>query len=266
MLSIQDSIRRVIYQPPYPPQPLTAPDGFRLLTSQGPAAVPILLADPEDADGPRVIFLHGNADQIATTQPVIEPLRAAGFGVAAIEYPGYGPGSTGVAPHKDEVLTACVDALDTLASWTAGGLTVLLGHSLGSAIATHLAALGHGDRLVVAAGFTSVADVANHYSKVIPALVTRRVLGAEELDNATVARAVRLPTLIAHGTADRVLPFSGGRRLAREFSHGHFVEVPGADHLLEDCWVPLAQLAIADPSHWPDHLDQPARDRHGPTA
>lgn len=43
-------------------------------------------------------------------------------------------------------------------------------------------------------------------------------------------------------------------------------QVPGADHLLEDCWVTLAQLAIADPSHWPDHLDQPARDRHGPTA
>jgi len=43
-------------------------------------------------------------------------------------------------------------------------------------------------------------------------------------------REIKIPVLIIHGTADRVVPIENSRELARQFENSRLVEVQGADH------------------------------------
>jgi alpha-beta hydrolase superfamily lysophospholipase len=56
----------------------------------------------------------------------------------------------------------------------------------------------------------------------------RALLARLDLDSA--AADVRVPVLLAYGTADRLVPPAQGRRLAERIAHAELVELPGATH------------------------------------
>jgi pimeloyl-ACP methyl ester carboxylesterase len=43
-------------------------------------------------------------------------------------------------------------------------------------------------------------------------------------------KEIRIPVLIIHGTADRVVPIENSRELAEQVENSRLVEVEGADH------------------------------------
>jgi pimeloyl-ACP methyl ester carboxylesterase len=43
-------------------------------------------------------------------------------------------------------------------------------------------------------------------------------------------REIKIPVLIIHGTADRVVPIENSRELVKQFENSRLVEVQGADH------------------------------------
>jgi len=43
-------------------------------------------------------------------------------------------------------------------------------------------------------------------------------------------REIKIPVLIIHGTADRVVPIENSRELAKQFGNSRLVEIQGADH------------------------------------
>jgi len=43
-------------------------------------------------------------------------------------------------------------------------------------------------------------------------------------------KEIRIPVLIVHGTADRVVPIENSRVLAKQFENSRLVEIQGADH------------------------------------
>lgn len=156
-----------------------------------------------------LMFCHGNTRNISHCMDSVELFRRLGFGVFLFDYRGYGR-SEG---RPDEAGTY----LDVQAAWEyllrerglAPADIVVLGRSLGGAIASWLAARHAPRALVLESTFTSLPDVAAHRYPWFPAhaLIRYRYPVAEHV------RTLRCPLLIVHSRDDEVVPFRHAERL-----------------------------------------------------
>jgi hypothetical protein len=107
------------------------------------------------------------------------------------------------------------------------GNIVLAGHSLGTGVAIDLAANDGARGLILEGAFTSLPDVAESH---VPHLPVRALMQTRFHSEAKIA-SYRGPLLQVHGDADRVVPFSQGRRVFEAANDPKlFITVPGGDH------------------------------------
>jgi fermentation-respiration switch protein FrsA (DUF1100 family) len=147
--------------------------------------------------------------------------------VLVYDYPGYG-WSEGRPSEK-----GCYAAAEAAFAWLTQAKevpereVVLLGSSLGSAMACELATRHDNRLLVLVGGFTSFPDMAQ---KTVPCYPSRWLVH-NRLDNLSRIEHVRGPVFVAHGTEDRLVPFWMGKRLyARAPEPKRFYPVAGHGH------------------------------------
>src|SRR3990172_4532967 len=115
---------------------------------------------PHPAPRATVLFLHGNAGNISHRLDTLRLLYDLGLAALIIDYRGYG-NSEGRPTEEGTYLDA--DAAWTYLTETRGvqaGEIIVMGRSLGAAIAISLAEQNSPGLLVVESAFTSVADMA----------------------------------------------------------------------------------------------------------
>src|SRR5262249_43741555 len=129
--------------------------------------------------------------------------------VLIYDYPGYGR-STG-KPTEAGCYAAADAAYDFLVEQQKVPPTemILLGSSLGGAMAHDLAVRRDNRMLILINAFTSFPDMAQKTFPWLPA----RWLVRNRLDNLTKIKSCSSPIFITHGTADDLIPFSQGERL-----------------------------------------------------
>jgi fermentation-respiration switch protein FrsA (DUF1100 family) len=224
---------RLIYIPdrsePPPPAQLGLPEvsAIRLATEDGLSLLAWWLPPP-DAAAPVVLFLHGNAGNLAHRAGRAAAFRAAGQGALLVGWRGYG-GNPG-RPDEAGLVRDARAALAWLGGEGIGPARIgVWGESLGTAIALHLAAsrpvpVG---AVVLESPFTSLVDVARVHYPLIPAGLLLR----DRFDSLSRVGAVTVPMLILTGGRDRLVPPGMGQRLAE--AAGAPVETwqaPLADH------------------------------------
>jgi fermentation-respiration switch protein FrsA (DUF1100 family) len=150
-----------------------------------------------------------------------------GRAVVVFDYPGYGK-STGCATEA-----GCYAAGDAAVRWlqvdqhVPAGEIVFVGESMGGAIAVELATRYPCQLLVLEGAFTSFPDMAQYRFPIFPC----RYVVHNRMDNAAKIGRVRCPVLIAHGTADDVVPFNQGERLfAAANEPKRFIRLEGHGH------------------------------------
>ncbi|MTJ81941.1 MAG: alpha/beta hydrolase [Telmatospirillum sp.] len=200
--------------------PLTPVAGEdRLLGWWLPPAVP---------DAPVLVFFHGNrgtlrriADKTATW-----PGRF-GIGLFLATYRGY-EGNPG-KPTEQGLYQDGRTILDWLAarSGTGRDRILLYGESLGSGVATQMAAEGRGAALILEAAFTSIVAIAQRRYPWAPV----RWLLRDRFDNLSKIGVVGIPTLLLHGDADPTVPVDHARRMAAAAPSAQLAVVSGATHL-----------------------------------
>ncbi|MFO0845213.1 MAG: alpha/beta hydrolase [Gemmataceae bacterium] len=179
-----------------------------------------------------ILLSHGNGGNLSHRWPLMERWRKElGRAVFAYDYPGYGR-STG-RPSE----AGCYAAAEAAYRWLVEGQRVsereviLVGESLGGAMAIDLATR-HPCRLVVTCStFTSFPDMAQQRFPWLPG----RYLVRNSLDNLAKIGTLTCPVFIVHGTADTLIPHWMGERL-RDASGGptRFVSLPGVPHVHPD--------------------------------
>lgn len=191
------------------------------------------------AGRPTIVFFHGNGGSLAGSTIETRAYAEAGYGVLLAEYRGYG-GNPG-APSEAGFYQDGRAAIRFLrAQGITPAQTVIVGHSLGTGTATQMAREFTPAALVLLAPFTSIPDAAAAAMPLVPA----RVLVRERFDNVAKVPALKMPLLILHGTADTVVPFALGERLAKAAPTATFRPVAGAEHMIShDTGIQDAQIA-----------------------
>jgi len=192
---------------------------------RGPAT--LWFAGPRAPESWTIVFLHGNSGDIAGAIGKVSPLRAAGYGVLLVEYPGFS--QVAGRPTQLSIVAQATMALRALEARGVGGDRVVLwGESLGTGVAIQLAADHQIGGLILEAAFTAVADRAQEIYWWMPA----RRLVLDRFDSLARIRDINAPILLVHGEQDRVTPPDHGRRLlaaANEPKRGVFF--PSGGHV-----------------------------------
>lgn len=196
---------------PFAEVALRADDGVRLHAWHVRATAPRGL----------VVFLHGNAGNIADRVPWAEVFAREGLETLLLDYRGYGR-SEG-RPSEDGLYRDAAAARD----WakTRNLPVAIYGESLGGAVAIELAARRAPDALIAQSTFTTLREIAARVFPFGGALVRQHFASVEKIGR------VSAPVLIIHGDRDQLIPHAMGLRLFQAAGASkELLTIPGADH------------------------------------
>lgn len=224
---------RMVFQPP--PDASLPAGGARRIEFAGDDGTPLFayLAAAEDTArrSGLVIHFHGNAETAAWAVPWAEELaRRSGTAVLVAEYRGY----AGIPGRP----TYAASLRDARALWSVAqaelgatrSTTTIHGFSLGSAVATELAAEVAPRALVLEAPFTSARAMAARMGPMLRGPLWRLIARVHYDTRAAVA-TLDSPVWVAHGARDFTIPTAMGREVfAAAKSRGELLIVPGTGH------------------------------------
>jgi len=183
---------------------------------------------PNDGARAAVLFCHGNGGNVTHRADALEMLRQrSGASVLIFDYRGYGrsegrPSEVGVLADA-RAARAWLAARERIAETD----IVLMGESLGGAVAVDLAARDGARALVLESTFSSLPDVAAFHYPFLPVRLAIRT----QFDSVHKIGDYHGPLLMAHGDADTIVPQQFGLRLFEAANEPkQFLRVTGHNH------------------------------------
>ena len=181
-----------------------------------------------DPGAPVLLYLHGARYDVRGSAPRMRRLHEMGFSVLGVDYRGFGR-STAALPSEALAAEDARAAWDWLGRNHPQARRFIFGHSLGGAVAVHLASeVGDEAGLIVEGSFTSIPDVVSTFRwgwLPLSPLITQR------FDAASRVAEVGSPLLVVHGSRDSLIPYRLGQSLyERARGPKRFVLVEGGSH------------------------------------
>ncbi len=173
-----------------------------------------------------LIYFHGNAGNIYHRIPDLIQLRKAGVNVVGVSYRGYGnsegaPSEAGVYQDGVAVYRYVTEKLGFPAK-----NVIVMGRSIGTAVALYLAQYNEIGGLILVTPLTSGKATAE-----ASGLGFMSSIAGNSFDNLARVEHVKVPLLVIHGTEDRIIPFSMGREIyGSARTRKQFVKIEGAGH------------------------------------
>ena len=182
----------------------------------------LLVTIREGRGGRALIYFGGNAEIVPLTLPELTR-TFPGRALYLPHYRGYG-GSSG-SPSEAAFFADALAVYDMVRQ-THDDIAVM-GRSLGSAVATYLAAHRSVSRLVLVTPFDSLETVAAGHYPLFPV----RLLLRDRFESRTHAPRVTAPTVILAGGRDEIVSLESSHRLLESFRPGiaamHVIEEAG---------------------------------------
>jgi hypothetical protein len=199
---------------------LQTPDGQRLVSWYIPA----------QAGRPTVVYFHGNGGGLAQRADRMGRYAGTGLGVFMMSYRGFS-GSSGLPSEAANISDALLAYEHVRAKGVASSDLVLYGESLGTGVASQVAAQKPVGGLVLDAPYTSIVDVASYRYPFVPVAWAM----SDRYDTMKVIGRVSAPVMIIQGARDRVVPPHMGREVYEAVtSPKKIITYPEAGH--SDHW------------------------------
>lgn len=162
----------------------------------------------EPAEGPVILFLHGNAQEVYSWSLVHQELAPVGCRLLLIDYHGYGK-SEG-EPHEAGLYLDGRAAMGWLGEHGVDESKIIVfGKSLGGGVACEIAQDRRLRALILESTFTSLARAAR---KLFPFFPPGVPLG-ESYNSLSRLPRVRCPVMVIHGDRDELIPVGEGMDL-----------------------------------------------------
>lgn len=202
-------------------------------------------AEGASAESPAglVVFTHGNAELIDGQTWVFQRFHRLGYHVAACEYRGYGrssgsPSQAGITADHARMIEKLLERPDV-----DGKRLVLFGRSVGTGVACSIAEVQPPRALILLSPFRSIHAMAAGYFA--PGLLVR-----DPFDSERTLAGYDGPTLILHGTRDRVIPIEHGEALLAAARDAQLVRLEcGHNDVPTDSdgfWEPIESFLTAE--------------------
>lgn len=171
-----------------------------------------------------IFFLHGNAGNLDSWFVNGDFYRRLNLDVFMLDYRGYGK-SSGRIDSQAQLESDVRAAWAGIAPRYAGLHRVILGRSLGSALASGLAAELQPELTVLVSPYESMAALAAEHYRWVPQALLRY-----PLRNDTALARIKSPLLLMHGERDTLIEPKHSERLLLVAPHAERVLIEGAGH------------------------------------
>jgi fermentation-respiration switch protein FrsA (DUF1100 family) len=218
---------------------------------------------PHDQPKGHALLLHGNAGNVTLLSQTLRTLnRRHNLAVLALDYRGFGK-SEG-KPTESGLYQDARAARAWLAETAHIAETdvILMGVSIGGAVAVNLAAADGARGLILASTFTSLPAAAQRHNPWLP----MNLLLSTRMDSLSKIKDYHGPLLLVHGDADEVVPYEQGKKLFEAANEPKkLVTAKGAKHndplpedyrlALDDLIATLPPLSTAKPKLTTIHIE-----------
>ncbi|MDM4767950.1 alpha/beta fold hydrolase [Pelomonas sp. SE-A7] len=171
-----------------------------------------------------VFYLHGNGGNLQGWFANADFYRRAGYDLFMLDYRGYGK-SGGRIESEAQLRADVRTAWDLVSPQYAGKRRIIIGRSLGTALAAGLAAEVRPEQLILVSPFTRMVELMRLHFPLLPTPLLRY-----PLDTAGSLQAWQGPLLLIHGDRDELIPPAQSESLQAGQPQSRLVRIPGAGH------------------------------------
>ena len=195
------------------PHPLSQDHQFRigeeLEIEVAPAIKLNCLLIKESPSKGAILYLHGNRGNIRRCIRQAQMMSGNGYDIFIPDYRGYGK-SDGKVYSEAQLFSDVQKIYDYIKQFYTEDQIVIVGYSLGTGMASYLAANNEVKALAMVAPYYCFVDLKNSRLPFIPDFVLKYPLKSHEfLPN------VSCPITLFHGTEDKVIPYDSSERLVQ---------------------------------------------------
>jgi abhydrolase domain-containing protein 17 len=227
-----NTIQRIAFPVPNPPYKFQTEPLY--LRNKNRDCVPALYfpSGDEARNKKLIIFSHGNATDLAATEPLLRSLRdKLNCSVLGYEYLGYGHSTCESATSQYPSEPGCYESLRMAISYATNQLKYkheqiyLMGQSIGCGPTCEMGQRSKIGGVILISPFRSAAQV-----------VTQSSIASffDFFKNDEKVCDISVPVLIIHGSCDNIIPADHSKHLATLCANAQICLIEGADH--NDIW------------------------------
>ncbi len=161
-----------------------------------------------------IFYLHGNAGSLSTWGDVAKVYLEQNYDVFILDYRGFGK-SEGDIGGQGELFQDVQLAYDAMKKKYAENKITVLGYSIGTGPAAHVASVNNPQRLILQAPYFSLTDMMREEYPFAPTFLLKYKFKTNEY-----IQTCKMPIVIFHGDKDEVIAYESSVRLKAFFKAG----------------------------------------------
>jgi alpha-beta hydrolase superfamily lysophospholipase len=183
-----------------------------------------LLFTVENSKG-LVFYLHGNAGSLNNCGDVARTYTDLNYDIFMLDYRGFGK-SEGNIDSQQQIFTDIQTAYEQILKRYQENKVIVLGYSIGTGLATHLAATNNPKLLLLQAPYFSLTDMMKRRYHYLPTALLKYKFPTNEL-----ITTCKMPIVLFHGTEDRIIPYESSLMLQKIIkSSDQLITLKGVGH------------------------------------